>query len=93
MRITKITAYQADLHYAGKGYAFSQGRSYTAFPTTVIEVETDESLSGVDEICPCGPAYLPGYSEGVLPALQALAPQTMNSGRRAPKCFSGQSAL
>ena len=74
MRITRIVAYQATLHYAGKAYSFSQGRIYSEFQTTVVAVETDRGLTGFGEICPCGPAYMPGYAEGVLPALQLLAP-------------------
>lgn len=74
MRISRILAHQADLVYAGKGYTFAKGRSYTVFPTTIVTIETDEGLAGYGEICPCGPAYMPGYAEGVLPALQLLAP-------------------
>ena len=74
MRITGLTLYQAELHYAGKAYAFSQGRSYSSFLTSVVAVETDAGLTGYGEACPCGPAYAPAYAEGVLPALQLLAP-------------------
>ena len=74
MRISRLAAYQAQLHYAGAAYSFSQGRAYTEFLTTVVAVETDAGLTGYGEICPCGPAYMPGYAEGALPALQLLAP-------------------
>lgn len=74
MKITCITAWQAGLQYAGKAYRFSQGRSYTAFRTTVVALETDSGLVGWGEACPCGPAYMPAYAEGLLPALGQLAP-------------------
>lgn len=74
MKITRINAYTAVLHYAGKAYKFSQGRSYTRFLTTVVAVETDDGLVGYGEACPCGPAYMPAYAEGLVPALQQLAP-------------------
>ena len=74
MKISKLTAYTAQLHYAGKAYKFSQGRSYTAFQTTVVVVETDSGLAGYGEACPCGPAYMPAYAQGLIPALSQLAP-------------------
>lgn len=82
MRITRIMAYQADLHYAGRSYSFSKGRAYSAFPTTVVVLETDAGLSGYGEICPCGPAYMPGYADGVLPALAELAPHLIGQDPR-----------
>jgi len=74
MKITKLSVHRADLHYAGAAYSFSQGRSYRVFQTSVVALETDEGLIGYGEICPCGPAYMSGYSEGVVPALRRLAP-------------------
>ena len=82
MRITGLTLYQAELHYAGKAYAFSQGRSYSSFLTSVVAVETDAGLTGYGEACPCGPAYAPAYAEGVLPALQLLAPGVLGRDPR-----------
>lgn len=74
MRITRISAYEARLRYAGEAYSFAGGRSYSAFRTAVVAVETDEGLAGYGEVCPCGPAYMPAYAEGLIPALQQLAP-------------------
>ena len=82
MRITRITARQADLAYAGTAYSFSQGRRYAAFRTTVVSLETDEGVTGHGETCPCGPAYMPGYAGGVLPALTELAPAILGRDPR-----------
>lgn len=82
MKITRITAYQADLVYAGKAYSFSQGRRYEAFRTTVVTLETDGNVTGHGETCPCGPAYMPGYAGGVLPALAELAPAVLGCDPR-----------
>lgn len=49
MRIETITVCSGELHYAGKAYSFSQGRSYTAFPTTVVALGTDTGLTGYGE--------------------------------------------
>ena len=77
MKITALKIYAADLRYAGKAYRFSHGRSYTAFRTTVLEVDTDEGLTGYGEVCPCGPAYMAAYAEGVVPAIEQLAPRLL----------------
>jgi L-alanine-DL-glutamate epimerase-like enolase superfamily enzyme len=74
VRIEKITVYTGELSYAGKAYSFSQGRIYTAFPTTVVALKTNTGITGYGEVCPCGPAYMPAYAEGVIPALEQLAP-------------------
>ena len=74
MKITGIEAYQAELRYAGKAYSFSHGRKYTTFITTVVALQTDSGHVGYGEVCPCGPAYMPAYAEGFLPALEQLAP-------------------
>jgi L-alanine-DL-glutamate epimerase-like enolase superfamily enzyme len=82
MRITGLALYQAELTYAGKAYAFSQGRRYRSFLTSVLAVETGDGLTGYGEVCPCGPAYAPAYAEGVLPALQRLAPAALGRDPR-----------
>lgn len=82
MKVTQITVRQADLAYAGTTYGFSKGRSYAKFRTTVVELKTDEGLTGHGETCPCGPAYMPGYAGGVVPALQELAPAVLGRDPR-----------
>jgi L-alanine-DL-glutamate epimerase-like enolase superfamily enzyme len=77
MKIERIRAYTAPLRYAGEAYVFSHGRRYTEFPTTVVAVDTDSGLTGYGEVCPCGPAYMPAYAEGIVPALAQLAPQLL----------------
>lgn len=74
MKIEKIAAYTAELRYAGKAYKFSLGRSYSSFTTTIVVLETDAGVSGYGEACPCGPAYMPAYAQGLVPALEQLAP-------------------
>ncbi len=97
MKIARISAYQADLEYAGKAYRFSQGRSYRSFRTTIVTLETDGGLVGCGEACPCGPAYMPAYADGILPALQQLGPgllgrdprETTGITRAMDRCLNG----
>jgi cis-L-3-hydroxyproline dehydratase len=74
MKITSITAYKADLIYAGGSYSYSHGRQHSTFQTAVVAIETDTGLTGYGEVCPCGSTYMPAYAEGFLPALKLLAP-------------------
>ncbi len=76
-RIAKLTVYTASLNYAGGAYTFAKQRRYSSFTTTVLAVETDDGSIGYGEACPCGPAYMAGYAEGVLPALAQLAPHVI----------------
>ncbi|MDZ7748876.1 MAG: hypothetical protein U5K43_08495 [Halofilum sp. (in: g-proteobacteria)] len=34
------------------------------FDSTLVEIETDAGITGLGEVCPLGPAYLPAYAEG-----------------------------
>ena len=40
----------------------------------LVEVETDEGITGHGEVCPLGPVYLPAYAEGARAGIQVLAP-------------------
>ncbi len=55
-------------------YAWSGGKSVEVFDSTVVRVETDEGLTGVGEVCPLGPAYLPAFAEGARAGISAVGP-------------------
>lgn len=74
MKITAINVYQVDLPLHEGRYAWSGGNSVDVFDSTVVEIETDAGLTGVGEVCPLGPAYLPAYAAGARAGLQQLAP-------------------
>ena len=74
MRIVRLDVYTAELEYAGKAYAFSGGRSYQRFTTTVVALQTDAGMAGYGEVCPCGPAYMPAFAQGLPSCLDALWP-------------------
>lgn len=71
MKIVKIAIHQVDLALKDT-YSWSN-QSYDAFDSTVILIETDSGLTGVGEICPLGPSYLPAYAEGARIGLAQLA--------------------
>ncbi|MDZ4674540.1 MAG: cis-3-hydroxy-L-proline dehydratase [Gemmatimonadota bacterium] len=75
MRITGIRVYQVDLPLHEGSYKWSGGRSVEVFDSTVVEVQTDEGITGWGEVCPLGPAYLPAYAAGARAGITELAPQ------------------
>lgn len=74
MKITKITAYQANLPLHEGSYKWSGGNSVEIFDSTVVAVETDEGITGYGEVCPLGPAYLPAYANGARTGIREIAP-------------------
>jgi L-alanine-DL-glutamate epimerase-like enolase superfamily enzyme len=74
MKIRKISAWRVDLPLREGNYKWSGGRSVTVFDSTIVGVETDESIVGYGEVCPLGPAYLPAYARGVRTGIAELGP-------------------
>lgn len=74
MTIRAIRAYQVDLPLKEGSYKWSGGKSVNVFDSTIIEVETDQGVTGWGEVCPLGPFYLPAYAAGVRAGLQELGP-------------------
>ena len=52
----------------------SDGKSVAVFDSTIVEVETTDGLTGIGEVCPLGPAYLPAYAAGVRAGIGELGP-------------------
>ncbi|MDE2857349.1 MAG: mandelate racemase/muconate lactonizing enzyme family protein [Chloroflexota bacterium] len=82
MIITRIAAYQVDLPLHEGSYKWSGGKSVEVFDSTIVEVETDNGMSGYGEVCPLGPFYLPAYAEGVRAGIKELAPHLLGSDPR-----------
>ena len=74
MRITKISAYRAELPLHEGSYKWSGGNSVAVFDSTTVAVETDVGITGYGEVCPLGPAYLPAYANGARTGIAELAP-------------------
>jgi cis-L-3-hydroxyproline dehydratase len=74
MKIVAIRVYQVDLPVAEGRYAWSEGKYVEVFDSTVVEVETDDGLTGLGEVCPLGPFYLPAFGPGARAGIGELAP-------------------
>lgn len=74
MKIASIAAYQVDLPLHEGSYHWSGGNFVETFDTTVVEITTDDGLTGWGEVCPLGPAYLPAYANGVRTGIRELSP-------------------
>jgi cis-L-3-hydroxyproline dehydratase len=72
MKITRISAFQIDLPLLEGSYKWSGGKSVDVFDSTVVQVETDEGVTGYGEVCPLGPFYLPAYAAGVRAGIKEL---------------------
>lgn len=74
MKITGISVYQIDLPLKEGNYSWSEGKQVNVFDSTVVEVKTDEGITGYGEVCPLGPVYLPAYANGARAGIKELAP-------------------
>jgi len=77
MKITGLNVYQIDLPMKEGSYSWSN-QSFTSFDSTVVEIKTNEGISGYGEICPLGPSYLPAYAEGARVGIKKLAESLFN---------------
>lgn len=77
MKITGINVYRVELPLHEGSYKWSGGRSVDVFDSTVVELLTDEGLTGYGEVCPLGPAYLPAYAAGARTGIAELAPHLL----------------
>ncbi len=64
MKISAIRVYQVDLPLVEGRYSWSEGKFVEVFDSTVVELITDDGLSGYGEVCPLGPFYLPAFGPG-----------------------------
>ena len=74
MKINAIRVYQVDLPLVEGRYSWSEGKYVEVFDSTVVELATDDGLSGYGEVCPLGPFYLPAYGPGARVGIGELAP-------------------
>ena len=79
MKITAINVYQVDLPLKEGRYSWTDGKFVEVFDCTVVEIETDEGVSGYGEVCPLGPFYLPAYGPGARAGIAELAPHLIGA--------------
>ena len=73
MRIRSISVYQALLPVKGAAYRMASG-TVRSLDSTLVEVTTDDGLSGWGETCPIGPVYQPQHALGARAAIAEIAP-------------------
>ena len=74
MKIERILVYQVDLPLHEGNYKWSGGKSVDVFDSTVVQIDTDQGVTGYGEVCPLGPFYLPSYAGGVRAGIHELGP-------------------
>jgi L-alanine-DL-glutamate epimerase-like enolase superfamily enzyme len=77
MKIQRLSAYQVELPLHEGSYKWSGGKSVNVFDSTVVQIDTDEGVTGYGEVCPLGPFYLPAYANGVRAGLRELGPHLL----------------
>jgi len=77
VKITRIKIYQVDLPLKEGRYTWAGGKFVDVFDSTVVEIETNEGLTGYGEICPLGPFYLPAFGAGARAGIGELAPHLL----------------
>ena len=77
MKLTAIKVYQVDLPLVEGRYAWSEGKYVDVFDSTVVELITDDGLTGNGEVCPLGPFYLPAFGPGARAGIGELAPSIL----------------
>ena len=76
-KITEIRVHQVDLPLKEGRYSWADGKFVETFDSTVVSLDTDIGLTGVGEVCPLGPFYLPAYGPGVRTGIAELAPHLL----------------
>jgi L-alanine-DL-glutamate epimerase-like enolase superfamily enzyme len=77
VKITRIRAYRVELPLHEGSYKWSGGKSVSVFDSTVVEITTDEGITGYGEVCPLGPFYLPSYAAGARVGIGEIATQLL----------------
>ena len=78
MKIAAIRVFGVELPLVEGRYSWSEGKYVEVFDSTVVELITDDGLSGFGEVCPLGPFYLPAYAEGARAGIAELAPALLD---------------
>jgi len=73
VKIVAIKVYQVDLPLVEGRYSWSEGKYVEVFDSTVVELITDDGLSGYGEVCPLGPFYLPAFGAGARAGIAELS--------------------
>jgi len=78
MRITRINVYTTQLPVKGGTYRMASD-DVESLDSTLVEIVTDDSLTGWGETCPVGPVYQPHHALGARAAIAEIAPGLIGS--------------
>jgi L-alanine-DL-glutamate epimerase-like enolase superfamily enzyme len=65
--------YQVDLPLVEGRYSWSEGKFVEVFDSTVVELIADDGSTGLGEVCPLGPVYLPAFGPGARAGIGELS--------------------
>jgi L-alanine-DL-glutamate epimerase-like enolase superfamily enzyme len=82
MKINRIRAWKVDLPLHEGSYHWSGGKAVAVFDSTIVQIDTDDGVSGVGEMCPLGPFYLPAYANGCRAGIRELGPHLLGEDPR-----------
>jgi L-alanine-DL-glutamate epimerase-like enolase superfamily enzyme len=88
MKITRIAAYRVELPLHEGSYNWSGGKSVSIFDSTIVAVDTDSGITGLGEVCPLGPFYLPAYAAGARAGISELGPHLLGEDPRQLACLN-----
>ncbi|TIV50747.1 MAG: mandelate racemase, partial [Mesorhizobium sp.] len=78
MRIDRINVYSAQLPVKNGVYRMASA-DVEALDSTLVEIITDDGLTGWGETCPIGPVYQPHHALGARAAIAEIAPGLIGS--------------
>lgn len=73
MRISRVSVYSLNLPTDGGGYRRQTGFAQDVCETTIVQIDTDEGITGFGEMCPTGPYYMQAFSEGAVAGIPVIA--------------------
>ncbi|MEM9330343.1 MAG: mandelate racemase/muconate lactonizing enzyme family protein [Pseudomonadota bacterium] len=85
MKITRVNLWKVALT-SHETYYMADGKACDTVDTVVVCLETDTGLKGWGEVCPI-PHYLPAYADGVMPAIQEMAPVLLGADPVGPEAL------
>jgi len=86
MKIVSISVYQADLPLVDGDYCWADGKSVSAYDSTVLVLTTDSGVMGYGEVVPLGPNYLASYAAGVRAGIKELGPKLLARTQQTSVC-------
>jgi len=84
MRINRINVYSTQLPIKGGAYKMASADVHS-LDSTLVEVVTDDGITGWGETCPVGPVYQPHHALGARAAIAEIAPGLIGESTQSPR--------